>query len=144
MRTRSVSKKIPRHAGKFSPCLGSTLRDYLRRTERAMIEASGDAVRAPRGVEDSEMHAHQEAGSGTAATSPRTAAQNPADRGAGTAPGPAAQPQHEPLYGGPATPPLTRPDLPPPQAGGRERARLPPPHPAGPPGCRGARPPGLP
>src|SRR3984893_6596894 len=92
IRNSSVSQKIPRHAGKFSPCLGSTLRDYLRRTERAMIEASGDAVRAPRGVEDSEMHAHQEAGSGTAATSPRTAAQNPADRGAGTAPGPGGPP----------------------------------------------------
>src|SRR5258708_34212984 len=104
MRKRTVSQKIPRRAGKFSSCLRSTLRDYLRRTERAMIEASGDAVRAPRGVEDSKMHAHQEAGSGTAATSPRTAAQNPADRGAGAAPGSGAQPQHEPLYAGAPTP----------------------------------------
>jgi 3-methyl-2-oxobutanoate hydroxymethyltransferase len=57
------------------------------------------------------MHAHQEAGSGTAATSPRTAAQNPADHGAGTAPGPGAQPQHEPLYGGHASRRVTVRDL---------------------------------
>ncbi len=48
------------------------------------------------------MNAYEEVGSGTAATSPRTAAQDPAGRAAGPAAGASRQPEHEPLYGGPA------------------------------------------
>jgi 3-methyl-2-oxobutanoate hydroxymethyltransferase len=46
------------------------------------------------------MHAHQEVGPPEAATSPRTAGQEPAERRAGGAAEPGRRPQHEPLYGG--------------------------------------------